>query len=66
MLKEEFLDVNHIIDETYKNILEASPSTNFDPEYTSVKMYLNEIGSYLHELQAHEVDFLKKGQLVIR
>ena len=41
MLKREFLDEEFIIDETYKNILKASPSLSQDPEFSSVKVYLN-------------------------
>ncbi|XP_050687354.1 uncharacterized protein LOC126980939 [Eriocheir sinensis] len=58
MLKQEFLDVKYIIDETYKNILKAAPTGEFDSDYTSVKVYLNEMRSYLHELKAHDVDLL--------
>ena len=61
MLKEEFLDVQYIIDETFKSILKASPSMEFDPEYTSVKVYLNEIKSYLYELKSHKLDLLEEG-----
>ena len=61
MLKEEFLDVPYIIDETFKNILKASPSMEFDPEYTSVKVYLNEIKSYLYELKSHELNLLEEN-----
>ena len=60
MLKQEFLDVNYIIDETYKNILKAAPSVDYDPEYTSSKMYLSEMRSYLHELKAHKIDLLQE------
>ena len=59
MLKQEFLDVNYVIDETYKNILKAAPSVDYDPEYTSSKMYLNEMRSYLHELKTHNIDLLQ-------
>ena len=59
MLKQEFLDVNYIIDETYKNILKAAPSVDYDPEHTSSKMYLNEMRSYLHELKTHNIDLLQ-------
>ena len=44
---------NYIIDETYKNILKAAPSVDYDPEYASSKMYLNEMMSYLQELKTH-------------
>ena len=60
MLKQEFLDVNYITDETYKNILKAAPSVDYDPEYTSSKMYLNEMRSYLHELKTHNIDLLPR------
>ena len=56
MLKQEFLDVEYIIDETFRNILKATPSVEFDPEYTSVKIYLNEIKAYLYELKEHKID----------
>ena len=46
MLKQEYLNVNYIIDETYKNILKAAPIADCYPEYTSSKMYLNEMRSY--------------------
>ncbi|XP_068228118.1 uncharacterized protein [Palaemon carinicauda] len=61
MLKEEFLDVNYIIDETFKNILNAAPSAEYDQEFSSVNVYLNEIKSYLHELKAHNIDLLEVG-----
>ena len=61
MLKQEFLDVNYIVDETFKNLLQASPNQEFDPEYTSVKVYLNEIRAYLYELKSHKVDLLESG-----
>ena len=59
MLKQEFLDVNYIVDETHKNILKVAPSVDYDPEYTSSKMYLNEMRSYLHELKTHNIDLLQ-------
>ena len=61
MLKEEFLDVQYIIDKTYKNILKAAPSVEFDPEYTSTKMYLSEMRSYLHELKTYKIDLLEEN-----
>ena len=60
LLKQEFLDVDYIIDETYKNILKAAPSVDFDPEYTSVRMYISEIRSYLHELKVYNIDLLEE------
>ncbi|XP_068243599.1 uncharacterized protein [Palaemon carinicauda] len=61
MLKEEFLDVNYIIDETFKNILSAAPSAEYDQEFSSVKVYLHEIKSYLHEWKAYNIDLLEVG-----
>ena len=60
MLKNEFLDVQFIVDETFKNILNASPNMEFDAEYTSVKMYINEIKAYLYELKYQKIDLLEK------
>ena len=61
MLKNEFLDKEFMVDETYKNILKAYPNTTFDPEYSSVKIYLNEMRSYLSDLKTHGFDFLESG-----
>ena len=61
MLKQEFLDVAYITDETFKNILRASPTVDFDPEFTSVKIYLNEVKAYLHDLKANNVNLLEEG-----
>ena len=61
MLKGEFLDVSYITDETFKNILKAAPSMEFDLEFTSVKIYLNEIRAYLYDLKSHKVDLLEEG-----
>ena len=58
MLKNEFLDVPYITDETFKNILNSAPTPEFDPEYLSVKVYLNEVKAYLYDLKAHQVDLL--------
>ena len=60
MLKREFLDQKFIIDETYLNILKASPSFSNDPDFLSVKTYLNEIRAYLYELKAQGIDLLLK------
>ena len=43
MLRDKFLD------ETFKNILNVTPSNEYDSELTNVKLFLNEIRSYLHE-----------------
>ena len=64
MLRKEFLDEEFIVDETYKNILKAFPSFNSinnDPEFSSVKAYLNEIRAYLYELKSKGIDLLEHG-----
>ena len=61
MLEDEFLDVPYIVDETFKSILKASPSMEFDPEFTSVKVYLSEVKSYLYELKTHNFNLLEEG-----
>ena len=60
MLKQEFQDDNYIADETFKLILKASPSEDYDPEFTSVKLYLNEIKSHLYELKSNGIDLLEE------
>ena len=60
LLKQEFLDQQLIIDETYKNIMKASPSYNNDFDFSSVKAYLNEIRSYVYELKAQGLDLLER------
>ena len=60
MLKDEFLDEGYIIDETFKNILNVTPSNKYDSEFTNVKLFLNEIRSYLHELKSFKIDLLEE------
>ena len=61
MLKREFLDKEFIVDETYKNILKTFPSSTFDPEYSNIKIYLNEVRAYLSKLRTHGFDLLEPG-----
>ena len=60
LLKDEFLDGPYIVDETYKNLLEAAPGEAVDREYTNIKLYISEIRSYLHELKTYGEDFLEE------
>ena len=39
--------------------MKAAPSVDYDPEYSSSKMYLNEMRSYEHELKTHNIDLLQ-------
>lgn len=41
--------------------LKAAPSRDLDPEYSSVRIYLNEMKSYLHELKALDIVLLEEG-----
>ena len=59
LLEKEFANKQLIIDETIKNIMKATPSYNNDPDYTSVKVYLNEVRAYVYELKAQGLDFLE-------
>ena len=59
LLEREFLNKPFLIDETLKNIMKATPSYSNDPEFTSVKVYLNEVRAYVYELRAQGLDFLE-------
>ena len=61
MLKDEFLDIPYIKDETLKNLYKASPSSDCDNSFSNVKLYINEIRAYLYELKVYNVDFLEEG-----
>ena len=61
MLEQEFMDKEFIIEETLRNIMKSYPSSSVDMEYTSIKIYLNEVRSYLSELQRHGVDLLDEN-----
>ena len=39
--------------------MKATPSYNNDSDYTSVKVYLNEVRAYVYELKAQGLDFLQ-------
>ncbi len=60
LLEKEFMDKDFLINETMKNIMKASPNLSNDHDYTSVKVYLNEIRAYVYELKAHGLDFLEE------
>ena len=61
LLRDEFLDVDYIVDETYRNLLQARPSFKDDSEFSNVKEYISEVRSYLFELKHHGVDFLEEN-----
>ena len=55
------LDVKYVINEAYKTILKTAPSSEYDPEFTSARVYSNEIRSYLHELKAQNIYLLEEN-----
>ena len=59
LLKEEFLDEEYIIDETFKLLLNKSPK--FDHSFSDVRCYINDCRSMLHELKLYGVDLLGGG-----
>ena len=58
LLKKEFLDIPHIIEETYKKLL--SSSISFDENFESTKIFIAEARSYLYELNNYELDFMEE------
>ena len=59
LLEEEFLDIDYIVDQTYKNVLSARPKFKSETEFIYIKEYINEIRSYLYELKNEGLDFLQ-------
>ena len=59
LLKEEFLDEEYIIDETFKLLLCKSPK--FDHSFANVRCFINDCRSMLHELKLYGVDLLESG-----
>ena len=45
LLKDEFLDEEYIIDETFKQLLSSSPK--YDPSFSEVRIYINECRALL-------------------
>ena len=59
LLKEEFLDEEYIVDETFKLLLSKSPK--FDHSFADVHCYINDCRSMIHELKLYGVDLLEDG-----
>ena len=59
LLKEEFLDVNFIVDELLKKILTMKPKNEFNNNDT--RIYINEIRAILYELSKFDYDFMQVG-----
>ena len=62
-LKYEFLDENYIVNETFKVILERSPTLpKDDPEFDDLKLYVAEIKSVLSDLnKTYKTDLVTPG-----
>ena len=59
LLKEEFLDEEYIVDETFKLLLSKSPK--FNHSFTDVRCYINDCRSMIHELKLYGADLLEDG-----
>ena len=55
LLCDKFLDKSYLIDETLKQIFNASPK--FDSSLQETRVHLNEIRCLLHQLQNFDLDF---------
>ena len=58
LLKDEFLDVPYIVDESFKQLLSKSPTFNTD--FAGVRSYINECRAIVYELRQYKVDLLDK------
>ena len=56
MLKDEFLDIPFIIDESFKTLIASSPK--FDPDFAGARSYINECRALVYELKQYQVDLL--------
>ena len=59
LLKEEFLDIPYIIDESFKVLLSSSPS--FDTAFDGLRTYINECRAIVHDLNQYGIDLLADG-----
>ena len=59
LLTEEFLDIPLIVEEIFKQLLDASPK--YDANFTNVKQFLSETRAGLSELRtSYNLDFFRK------
>ena len=61
ILSKEFDDRESILEEHFKKLFLYSPS--FDPQYQSVKEYLNEVKAIVYELKSYEYNALDEKSL---
>ena len=59
LLKEEFLDIPYIIDESFKVLLSSSPS--FDTAFDGLRTYINECRAIVHDLKQYNIDLFVDG-----
>ena len=58
LLKEEFLDIRYIVDESFKSLLSSSPC--FDTAFDGLRTYVNECRAIIHDLKQHNIDLMKE------
>jgi hypothetical protein len=59
LLRDEFLDIEYIIDESMKQFMDNSPK--FDYNFGEVRLYLNETRALLYELKTYDIDLMEDG-----
>ena len=57
LLKDEFLDIQYIIDEIFKQLLDKQPK--FDVSFREARMYINDCRALLYELKTYGVNLLE-------
>ena len=58
LLKEEFLDIPYIGDESFKTVLSSSPS--FDTAFDGLRTYVNECRAIIHDLKHYDIDLMEE------
>ena len=58
LLKEEFLDIPYIVDESFKTLLSSSPS--FDTAFDGLRTYVNECRAIIHDLKQYDIDLMEE------
>ena len=58
LLKEEFLDIPYIVDESFKTLLSSSPSV--DTAFDGLRTYVNECHAIIHDLKQYDIDLMEE------
>ena len=58
LLKEEFLDIPYIVDESFNTLLSSSPS--FDTAFDRLQTYVIECRAIIHDLKQHNTDLMEE------